>query len=151
MILIANLLEAKELPKPPNKAPGWWYKLTEQEQWSYFRDQSLNYLALRKLLIDEIGWNDKYDIQLQNNINFLEKYNPFYPKFGFSGGISFLASYNKEGNNLLEWLQLDLITHIDFYFFPQFFRGRFFINPEINIKIYESIGGGAGFNLGFLL
>jgi hypothetical protein len=141
----------KQLPETP---PSWWHDLSDTEKYQYFKaahDKAIEMVAFAKIKVEENKIEDKEKLllMLEENKKFLENYKPFYPRWGFSLGINFLASYNKEAAIIKEMLQFDLIINTDFYIF--FFKGRFFINPKINIKIYENIGGGLGVSIGFLM
>ena len=155
MILII-LPMAKSQKQLPDNPPEWWYDLSEIEKYQYFKaahDKAIEIVnfAKKKIEDNKIEIEDKESLllSLKKNKKFLENYKPFYPKWGFSLGIDFLASYNKKTLIISEMLQLDLIANLNFYIF--FFKGRFFITPKIDIKIYENIGGGIGFAVGFLM
>lgn len=147
---------ANSLTNLPDKAPEWWHELSAADKYQYFKkayDKAVEMTALAKKKIEE----DKADIEieketlkmLEENRLFLEKYIPFYPRWGFSFGSTFVVGANQDGVTLKEILGIDLTIDADFYVF--FFKGRFFIKPGINVKIYENIGGGISFACGFLM
>jgi hypothetical protein len=140
MILIIFNLYGNEKIDPklklPVKAENWWLELTDQEQWEYFRTHYHN-----EILLLEASENSTE--VLKENKQFIEKQKPFYPKWGFSGNT--LVNLYKDELDL----KLDLILGINFYRF--FLKGRIFISPGIQVKVYDTIGGGLNIGLGFLM
>ena len=135
VILIVLKISSEELP---NKPPKWFINLTLQEKWEYYKS-AFNKLettneALKTSNIDLI----EADKMINTNTEFLEKYKPYYPVYGINFGFMVLINKNfkPEGN-------------LSLGFSRYFLQGKFFINPEINARVYNDIAVGLGLKFGF--
>lgn len=136
-----------KLDIPQEKMPEWWGKLTDQEQYDYFRQMAIEYVKMNKIINEEKQLTNEAKTALINSNDFLKKYIPFYPLWGLE--ISFIGLFDS-------FLTTDIIFNINLKKF--FLKGHIFISPGFDFKIskrfnYNDIGIGGGFNLGigFLL
>lgn len=154
VLLTVNSQEIKRLPEDP---PEWWYKMNDHEKYKLLR-ATHDIAVEQNIKLGEMNNQSKINIEedektlknIEKNRKFLEDYNPFYPKWGFSFGATGLLGIDKNYNivDMKNFLQTDLIINIDFYKF--FWKGRVFIRPGLNLKVYENVSGGLSFSLGFI-
>lgn len=144
MILMILKIEAQKNDELPIRAENWWYELNDQEKWELFRKHFNNELILLESLKNSTIELKNVEKIIENNNNFLKKYKPFYPKFGFN--LNFLAGLNY--NNNINKIFVDVYGNINFMIF--FLKGRFFLMPGIDVKIYDGFGGGINFGIGVL-
>ena len=96
IIIIINLFPviSEDLKIPGLKAPDWWYELNDQEQWEYFRQMSIEYVRVDKIAKEQIDISVLLRQSLQDSNTFLEKCQPFYPKWGMEVNLILLLDYS---------------------------------------------------------
>lgn len=138
VLMINTMILSQEIASPPDNAPNWWYELDDKEQWEYFKDMAELYKESVDLIHEKDLNNNKLKMLVRKNNDFLKSYNPFNPRFGMNLGAGFMIDKALEPD-------IFLILGTNIYFL----KGRFLINPDINIKLYQDFGGGFNLKLGF--
>lgn len=146
MILMILPTVNSQIKQLPEMAPEWFTKLSNEQKYQYFKKAHEIGVSQYEILQEKIK-EDKDEVNdyeaalliIEDNKKFLNKYKPFYPKYGISGGLQGLLN---------EGWEVDIIGKVAFYKF--FWQGRLFICVEGNVKLYEKRGGGTALNFGIL-
>jgi hypothetical protein len=123
--------------KLPEEATKKWKALTDQQQYTYFRQAVIE---ARKAKDKAKEFEDSYNKlkeKANETITVLEK-NSVKPRFGFSFGTTTTVD---------KYLTFNLLLDSKFYVF---FGKYFFISMGGVIQPYKEIGGGFNFNFGII-
>jgi hypothetical protein len=139
IIISCFKVSCEELKAPNIKPDSWWYELSNEEQWLYYRESMIQLKAMIELAENNNSKKQDMINLLEENKNFLKHYKPFYPKWGFK--ISATGIIDKT-------LSPDVYVSGDALIF--ILKGRMFFSPGINIKFYDDVGGGINLGIGFV-